>query len=89
VLARAHLRQVTPLPKAELQALKQSVGQLGAIGRNVNQLIRLVHEGRAPSLGARDLSIFLKVCEALRDHVKGLIKANLVSWESGHVESRD
>jgi hypothetical protein len=26
----------------------------------------------------------LRICEALRDHVRALIKANLVSWEAGH-----
>jgi len=34
VLLRAHLRQLTPLPKDELQALKRSIAELGAIGRN-------------------------------------------------------
>src|SRR5688500_18808368 len=33
VLVRAHLRNLSPLPKAELLALKQSVAELGAIGR--------------------------------------------------------
>lgn len=28
----------------------------------------------------------LKVCEALRDNTKGLLKANVTSWESGHGE---
>ena len=28
----------------------------------------------------------LKVCEALRDNTKALLKANLASWESGHGE---
>jgi hypothetical protein len=28
----------------------------------------------------------LKVCEALRDNTKALLKANLTSWESGHGE---
>jgi hypothetical protein len=41
VLVRAHLRNLYPLPKAELMALKQSVAELGAIGRNLNQLTRL------------------------------------------------
>jgi len=28
----------------------------------------------------------LKVAEALRDHVKGIIRANLISWEQGNAE---
>jgi hypothetical protein len=33
VLTRCHLRQLAPLPKDELLALKRSVGELAAIGR--------------------------------------------------------
>jgi Relaxase/Mobilisation nuclease domain len=35
-------------PKAELLALKHSVAELGAIGRNVNQLVRLAHQEVEP-----------------------------------------
>jgi hypothetical protein len=38
VLVRSHLRNLAPLPKEELLALKRSVAELGAIGRNVNQI---------------------------------------------------
>ena len=56
VLVRAHLRNLSPLPKAELLALKQSVAEVGAIGRHLNQLTRLAHQGMAgPTRGfARD-----------------------------------
>jgi hypothetical protein len=50
VLVRAHLRDLSPLPKAELMALKQSVAELGAIRRNLNggrPLFNLVNHGRA------------------------------------------
>jgi hypothetical protein len=53
-------------------ALKQSVAELGAIGRNLNQLTRLAHQGMpGPTLG--DLVATLKACEALRDHTHGAI----------------
>jgi hypothetical protein len=39
-LVRAHLRTQTPLPTAELGALKRSVAEVGAIGRNINQIAR-------------------------------------------------
>ena len=29
----------------------------------------------------------LKVCEALRDTTKALLKANVTSWETGHAEA--
>jgi hypothetical protein len=38
VLVRAHLRVLTPLPKQELMVLGRSVTELGAMGRNLNQI---------------------------------------------------
>jgi hypothetical protein len=45
VLVRAHLRNLAPLPKGELIALKHSAAEVGAIGRNLNQLTKLAHQG--------------------------------------------
>jgi len=85
VLVRAHLRNLAPLPKAELMALKRSVAELGAIGRNLNQLTRLAHHQMASAGPVReDLRMMLKVCEAMRDHTKDLIKANSHTWRAGH-----
>lgn len=89
VLIRAHLRKLPPLPKDELVSLKNSVAALGAIARNLNQIAMSAHCGRAISPLNEDLRAFLKVCSALRDNVKGLIKANLKSWEIGHGETKD
>jgi hypothetical protein len=85
VLVRVHLRAVSPLPEAELIALKRSVAELGAIGRNINQLARYAHQTTAVSgVTRQQLMSILKACEALRDHTKNLIKANARSWETGH-----
>jgi hypothetical protein len=46
VLVRSHLRAVAPLPKDELIALKRAVGELGAVGRNLNQITRAMNPGR-------------------------------------------
>ncbi|MGD9842224.1 MAG: hypothetical protein AB7F79_02725 [Steroidobacteraceae bacterium] len=83
VLVRAHLSNLAPLPKEELLALKRSIAELGAIGRNLNQMARASNAGGRVLPGQSDLLGMLKVCGALRDHVKSLIKANLRSWESG------
>src|SRR5438270_4851931 len=49
VLIRSHLRQLAPLPKDELLALKRTIGELASIGRNINQIAKAVNEGgRAP-----------------------------------------
>ena len=88
VLVRAHLRSLSPLPKDELLALKRSVAEIGAIGRNLNQLTRLAHQGAGgPTRG--DLLAVLKACEALRAHTKDLVKANTRSWKVGHGDDQD
>ena len=87
VLVRSHLRSLAPLPKDELVALKRAVSELGAVGRNLNQIARAANQGaRGASIGHDEFRAVLKICEALRDHTKGLIKANTASWSSGHAE---
>lgn len=87
ILARAHLRQLAPLPKDELLALRRCIGELAAIGRNINQIARAANDGgRLPGSAREEFRSMLKVCEALRDSTKALLKANLTSWESGYAE---
>lgn len=85
VLMRSHLRKVVPLPREELAALKRSIAELGAVGRNLNQIARAAIQGQRFELPDRNaLMAMLKIAEALRDHFKRLLKANEVSWERGH-----
>ena len=87
VLLRSHLRALTPLPKDELAALKQAVGELGAIGRNLNQITRAANQGvRVTGPGRAEFEAILKICEGLRDHTKNLIKANTASWATGYAK---
>jgi hypothetical protein len=89
VLARSHLRSLSPLPKEELLALRRTVSELGSIGRNLNQIARAANQGERASVPTReDLRAILRVCEGLRDHVKGLLAANIKSWEQGYAEPR-
>ena len=61
-LTRAHLRQITPLPKDELVVLRRAVAELGAIGRNLNQIARAANRGeRDAGLSRGDFAAFLKV----------------------------
>lgn len=88
VLVRSHLRGLAPLPREELSALKRSVAELGAIGRNLNQIARSANQGAKPTgPGLEDLKAMLRVAEALRDHVKALIRANQIAWEQGRAET--
>ena len=85
VLTRAHLRHLAPLPKEELLGLKRAVAELGSVGRNLNQIARLTHRGeRVAGPSHEEAKAMLKVCAGLRDHIKGLLAANLRSWEKGH-----
>jgi hypothetical protein len=89
VLLRAHLRALTPLPEAELQALRQSTRELAAIGRQLNQIACASHQGPAGiGVGREELRALLKACEALRDHVRAYVSANVTSWESGDATSQ-
>jgi hypothetical protein len=86
-LTRAHLRHLAPLPKDELLALRRSISELAAIGRNLNQIAKAANDSnRLPGSAREDFRAMLKVCEALRDSTKMLLKANLISWESGYDE---
>ncbi len=88
VLVRAHLRALPPLPREELLALKRTVTELSAIGRNLNQVARVAHQsGRVTGPTRDDLRAMLKVCEGLRDHLRELIKANVSSWRDGHADA--
>jgi len=84
VLVRSHLRQVAPLPEQELSALRSAVNELAALGRNLNTMTRLLQQdSRAVVPGRNEVLAMVKICEALWDRVRGLIKTNLVSWEVG------
>ena len=84
VLTRAHLRSLAPLPAEELLALKRTIGELGSIGRNLNQIARAANQGQlVTSPGRDDLAAMLRVCGTLRDSLKRVLLANLKSWEQG------
>ena len=87
VLTRAHLRSMAPLPKEELLALKQLIAGIGAMGRNLKQIARAANRGD-PVTGPsqQNLLAILRAYEAVRDHVRALLTANLRSWEQGYAE---
>ena len=85
VVIRSHLRGVAPLLKEERVMLHQAIGQLGAIGRNLNQIARLANQGERVFGPSRDdLRGLLRACEGLRNHVRQLVDANLRSWSAGN-----
>jgi hypothetical protein len=90
IVLRTHLRAVAPFPERMLVELKRAVAELGAIGRNLNQIARIANQaGRIAGPSSQDLQAHLRACTGLRDRVKELIRANILSWESGHAETPD
>jgi Bacterial mobilisation protein (MobC) len=84
-LVRSHLRRLAPLPDAELKALKHAIGEISAIGRNLNQIARAINSGeRANGPNRDDLHALLRACTGLRDAVKDVVNRNLSSWEAGY-----
>lgn len=85
VLIRSHLRRAAPVPDRELSSLQASVRELAAIGRDLNTMARLLQQDtRQAAPGRQEVQAMLRVCEALRDHFRTLIRANLISWDIGH-----
>ena len=87
LLVRSHLRGVAPLPKDELLALKRSVAELSAVGRNLNQIAKAINLGKPGAPGQDELRAMLKISQGLRDHFKALLRANEQSWGQGHVKT--
>ena len=87
LLVRTHLHGAAPLPKAEYLALRQSILELSAIGRNLNQIARAANMGQSLPPHGAEFAAMLRIAEALRDHVKALLKANEASWRV-HAQAR-
>ena len=88
VLVRSHLRNLAPLPKEELLALRHSIGELKAVGRNLNQIAKTLNQDvRAAVPGRQEVNAMLKVAEGLRDHFKALLKANEKCWLEGYAQT--
>lgn len=88
IVLRTHLRGVARIPDREFAELKRAVAELGAIGRNLNQIARVANETRrANGPSTQDLQAVLRACTALRDRVKEVLHANTISWETSHAEA--
>jgi hypothetical protein len=76
-LVRSHLRAKAPLPTAELETLKRSVAEVGAIGRNIKQIARAVNQQQWPGGPTREvLQALIKVLIGLRDNFKLTFRAS-------------
>ena len=89
LLVRSHLRNLSPIPDNELKVLQQAIGQVSAIGRNLNQIARAVNAGERPDGPSKaDLHAILRACTGLRDAFKGVIERNIQSWQGSGWKAR-
>jgi hypothetical protein len=84
VLVRSHLRGVAPVPKDELLALKRSIADLGVVVRYLNQILKAIQLGKAPTTGREVFTQTHKIAVALWERFRELLKANERSWAEGH-----
>lgn len=88
VLVRAHLRDLAPIPAAELRGMYKSVSELSAIGRNLNTIAAAINREQRTTLpGRQEVIAMIKVCTALRDFTVNTIKLNNQSWKVGYAAS--
>jgi hypothetical protein len=57
--------------------------ELSAIGRNLNQIAKAIHQRNPAVSGSGEVRAMLQVAEGLRNHFKALLKAKEQSWEQG------
>jgi hypothetical protein len=85
MLVRSHLRHVTPMPDRELDALMKLVASINAVGRNVNQIARMVARGGpVEGIDTQSVKQMLQLMESARDQAKRFVALNVQSWETGY-----
>jgi hypothetical protein len=86
LVLRAWLSHNAPLPKNELALLGITSNQIAAIGRSLNQLVKLAHAGNYPlpdELAAL-LQETVKLTRQASQEIDNIVKTNLSSWENDH-----
>jgi len=87
-LIRSHLRANAPLPLAELARLERSLSEVTVIARRLGEIARqfrqAADDGRGVSL---DLASAVEAVRQLREDVREVVKANVISWESDDAEA--
>lgn len=84
MLLHAHVRSRAPLPLIELNQLKVTVGELSAIGRNLNQLAKTANSGPVSDAAVVEtLAAVQRQVAEVRESVATLVRVNLESWEAG------
>jgi hypothetical protein len=84
-LIRAHVRASAPMPVSELAKLEQNLAEVTAIARAMRQIAQATREGMDVDSSLRlELAAVLQAAEDLRQTLRELVRANVISWESGN-----
>lgn len=87
-LIRAHVRADPPMPLEELARLELGLAHLRAVGRDLDELIRSAEASGSDDPALRlELVTLVQAVERLRQELRGVVKANRISWESANVEA--
>jgi hypothetical protein len=88
VLIRAHLRANPLIPLEELARLERSLAEVSAIACSLGQIARAITEGQgADSPLSLELAAVLPPVERLWQEMRAVVRANVISWESGDGEA--
>jgi hypothetical protein len=85
-LIRAHLRASPPLPLAELVQLERSLAEVSAMAADLRLLGR-PRQGEENRAGDIELSVIVPAVERLLRQMRELVRANVLSWETGDDEA--
>jgi hypothetical protein len=86
LIIRTWLTREPLMPKHELAALGVTSNQLGALSRNLNQLVKQAHAGHTP-LPEELLALLestVQLTQQARKEVGDIVKANNASWENDY-----
>ena len=82
-LVRSHLVADPPLPPGELAVLERAAAEVGAIGRNLNQIARAINSGSTvPAATASIIGRSIEAVEAVREAAKAYVRVAIASWEA-------
>ena len=86
LMLRSWVSRDPPLPRNELAQLAITSNQLAAVGRNLNQLVKLAHSGVAPVPEVLVVLVedTLQLTRQASADIDSVVKVNLQSWESDH-----
>ena len=86
MLVRTHVRGTPVMPPTELDELKSVVGHLAALGRQ----LRAMGEGSSAPGGMKSATVHQLLVEvgttveSVRQAVAGVVRTNVLSWETGN-----